>query len=101
MHRGDFPSKNAFFENRRSGRDFHQHPWRYIPIPSFCHKNGVHKKLASMTKLAGQSIAEMKNIPHGQVAASKRIRERLTENGIFDKIDSLVKRILPDHVSNL
>ena len=39
------------------------------------------------------------DLPAGQVAASRRIREHLADDGIFAKIDELVRDILPNHAT--
>ena len=92
--------KRAFALSRTSGRDFHQNPWRSIPIPYYNPNDETHRRLFHLCKRA-EEIAEdwLRNAPgqHGQVAASKRIRERLIEERVFDRIDEAVRRILPDH----
>ena len=91
----------AFAQSRTSGRHFHQNPWRAVPIPRYDGANDLHRRLARLCERA-EEIAEdwLRDAPgrHGQVGASKRIRERLTEERVFDRIDELVRKILPDHV---
>ena len=86
----------AFKQNRGSGRDFHKSPWTSIPIPSYDKNNKNHRTLATLAKQA-EKIVEAMDLPDGQIAASKKIREQLDKNGISVKIDVLVRNILPDH----
>ncbi len=89
----------AFRLCRASGRDFQKAPWRSVPVPAWDKDNGIHRDLAVLAELAEETAAAM-DLPAGQVAASKRIRERLKGDGTFAEIDSLVRRILPDHTDN-
>ena len=89
--------EKAFRASRTSGRDFHKNPWRSVPIPAWDEGNGVHQDLAALAELAEETVEKM-DLPAGQVAASRRIREQLTEDGTFGEIDSLVGRLLPKHV---
>jgi len=90
----------AFQESRTSGRDFHQHPWRVIPIPRYDATDAVHRDLASLCNRAeratGEWLAEQTR-PYGQIAASTRIRDLLNERGIFAAIDRAAAAILPAH----
>ena len=90
----------AFQESRTSGRDFHQHPWRAIPIPRYDATDSVHRDLARLCdraeRVASDWLAEQTH-PHGQVAASAQIRALLNARGIFAAIDRAVAAILPDH----
>lgn len=88
--------ETAFRCSRASGRHFHKNPWRSVPVPAWDEGNGIHRDLAVLAELAEETVAAM-DLPAGQVAASKRIRERLKDDGTFAEIDSLVRRILPDH----
>lgn len=89
--------EKAFRQSRKSGRDFHTNPWKSVPIAAWDEGNSVHQDLATLARHAEETVQTM-DLPDGQVAASRRIRERLTENGIFEEIDSLVRKILPNHV---
>ena len=68
-----------------------------MPIPAWDENNRTHQRLSTMCEIAEKTIKGM-DIPPGQIAASKRIREQLSEDGTFEKIDKLVQKILPDHV---
>lgn len=90
--------EKAFRSARTSGRHFSKTPWENIPIPQWDKKNDVHKELSSLGETAEKIVREME-LPTGQIAASKRIRKQLSEDGTFDEIDAQVKQILPRHVS--
>ena len=92
----------AFQEARTSGRDFHQHPWRTIPILRYDAGNEVHRELARLCNRAERVAAawiSQQTTRHGQVAASSRIRSLLDEQGIFAAIDRAVAAILPEHAN--
>ena len=89
--------EKAFRACRTGGRDFHKNPWKCVPIPAWDKRNGIHGDLAASARLAEKTVAEME-LPRGQVEASRRVRERLAENGVFGRIDSSVRQILPNHV---
>ena len=90
----------AFQESRMSGRDFHQHPWRAIPIPRYDSNDPVHRDLARLCnraeRAAGNWLAQQ-TTSYGQVAASMRIRSLLDEQGIFAAMDRAAATILPEH----
>lgn len=90
----------AFRVSRTSGRSFHKNPWRKVPVPSWDRKNSRHQDLSVLAEIAEDTIGKM-DLPIGQVAASRRIRERLTEEDILSEIDSIVEYILPDHVTKV
>lgn len=95
----------AFLEARSSGRDFHLHPWRNVPIPRFDSDNPVHIELADLCWEAEDVALEMaqgvrKHRPGaGQVAISKAIRARLTDEGISGRIDRCARRLLPEQAT--
>ena len=95
----------AFLETRSSGRDFHLHPWRKVPIPRFDPGNPVHTELADLCWEAEEVAVEMaqgvrKHKPGaGQVAISRAIRARLADDGIFDRIDQLARHLLPEQAA--
>ena len=91
--------EKAFRACRTGGRDFHKNPWKCVPIPAWDKRNGIHQDLAASARQAEKTVAGME-LPRGQVEASRRVRERLKGDGTFTKIDSLVKRILPDHTDD-
>ena len=92
---------DAFSESRSSGRDFHLHPWRRIPIPRFDRTEPDHMALARLTERAERTIERWlselaaRSRRLGQVALSTRARELLRTNGIADEIDAVARRVLP------
>ena len=96
----------AFAESRDSGRHFHLHPWRRVPIARFDQSNPTHVGLARLTvraeRIAVTWLArpEIQSAGLGQVGLSSRIRDLLHEKGVFAKIDRLARKILPDQASN-
>ena len=92
---------DAFSQSRESGRDFHLHPWRAMPIPKFDRKKADHLTLARLAERAERLVEswlsdlEDKGTKFGQVALSTRARELLRANGISDEIDAVVRKILP------
>lgn len=95
----------AYLEARSSGRDFHLHPWRKVPIPRFDPNNPVHKELVDLCWEAEEVAVEMaqgvrKHKPGaGQVAVSKAIRAQLADDGISDRIDQCARRLLPEQAA--
>ena len=90
--------EEAFRACRTSGRDFHKNPWRAVPIPAWDAGNRAHQRLAALASRAERTVGAM-DLPAGQVAASRRIRAQLAEDGTFAKIDALVRDILPNHAT--
>ena len=88
--------EEAFRASRTSGRDFHKNPWRAVPIPAWDAGNRAHRKLAALALRAERMVGRM-DLPAGQVAASRRIRAQLAEDGTLAEIDTLVREILPNH----
>ena len=88
----------AFRACRTSGRHFHKNPWRAVPIPAWDAGNRAHQQLSALTSRAERTVGTM-DLPAGQVAASRRIREQLVADGILAEIDELVRDILPDHAT--
>ena len=97
--------RKAFKESQTSGRHFQLNPWRKVPIPQFNQYNELHRELASLTIEAEASAVELldeltkisKHLP-GQLGLSNRIRDRLLKNGISNRLDSVVRDLLPDQV---
>ena len=92
----------AFRESRTSGRDFHQHPWRTIPIPRYDAADEVHRELARLCNRAERTTRIwlcQQTARYGQVAASSRIRSLLNEQGILGAIDRAAAILLPEHAN--
>ncbi len=91
----------AFEHSRESGRDFHKHPWKKIPIKRFNPDNREHVELAKLTELAEELLANWFDRPEnahfqlGQVGWSARIRKFLTEQDILPEIDLICRKLLP------
>lgn len=91
----------AFVESRTSGRHFHLHPWRAIPIRRYDAQDPDHGALIRLADKAEKLVkkmlasAEVTDQGLGQRGLSTRIRETLAGSGILDEIDSGVQRILP------
>jgi len=88
----------AFRKSRRSGRDFHQHPWRKVPIQRFDPKNKRHVDLAELCYSAEFEAVKIRNqFPRsGQVKVSNEIRKQLARCGVADRIDALARNLLQD-----
>ena len=90
--------EEAFRVCRTSGRSFHKNPWRSVPVPAWSADDRTHRQLSELA-LSAEGTVKTMNLPAGQVAASRRIREQLLADGILAEIDALVKDILPGHVN--
>ena len=94
--------REAFLQCRESGRHFHQHPWRKVPIPRFNDGNRKHRELAELGTQAITAVGTcMATTPQhlGQVGISKRIRSCLHETGLAGGIDDAVRKIMPAGVA--
>ena len=90
----------AFAESRTSGRHFKNNPWRAIPIPRYDRTDPLHRRLATLCKRAERAAASWLtsgSVPHGQVAASTRIRQMLAELRHLQSIDEAARALLPNH----
>ena len=97
--------QHAFVEAQESGRDFHLHPWRKVPVPRFSDRIDLHRTLAALcgeaegvaTRWVEQ--ASERDLRLDQVARSRRIRAAVREAGVMARINDAARRLLPDHVS--
>lgn len=66
-----------------------------LPIPRFDRKDSLHQDLAAAAEEA-EKIAEKVEIPESMhfTRARKRVREKLAEAGVLQRIDVLVARLL-------
>lgn len=91
----------AFVQSRESGRHFHQHPWRKVPIPRYDKNDSDHVAIAKVGIKAEKFVSswlsgnEAGSLSLGQVGMSARIRELLREKGLFAEIDQVARKILP------
>ena len=96
--------RRAFAESKESGRHFHLHPWRKVPIPRFDKTIRDHRRLARLCgvveKIAvGLVKKELGLRPSlGQQGLSEAVRESLLESREGREIECLASRLLPDHV---
>ena len=89
----------AYQQSRKSDRDFQQHFWRTVPIPRYDPNNAVHLEIARLCEEA-EAVATDAKALHGahlgQRTLSSRIRQALIDAGIADRLDGLVRQIVPD-----
>ena len=89
----------AYQQSRKSDRDFHQHFWRTVPIPSYDPNDAVHQAIAQLCGEA-ETVADetltLHGISLGQQQLSDRIRRELINRGVADRIDALARQIVPD-----
>ena len=94
--------QKAYAGARKSDRDFHLRTWEAVPIVRYDPTDDDHRELVSLCKEA-EIIAEDMSSSFseitGQITASNRIRERLDKEGISDRIDAVVRRLLPHHTT--
>ena len=91
----------AFSESRESGRDFHLHPWRKVPIPLFDQYDQDHIRLAELCNAAEdlanivvrEALTDRPSL--GQVGVSKRIRDAIGASKIGQEINEISRRLLP------
>ena len=94
--------RRAFFESKESGRHFHLHPWRKVPIPRFDKRIRKHSRLAELCTAAERIVAsrvraELVERPKlGQPGLSKAAREALQESKEGKEIERIAARLLPD-----
>ena len=94
--------QRAFAGARKSDRDFHLRIWEAVPIVQYDPTDDGHRGLVSLCEKAekfAEDTSSFLSETTGQITASKRIRERLDKEGISDKIDSIVRRLLPHHTT--
>ena len=93
--------RRAFAECKESGRHFHLHPWRKVPIPRFDKKVRSHRRLAELCGAAEKIVArrvndELEDRPDlGQPGLSKVAREALQGSKEGREIERLAARLLP------
>lgn len=93
--------RRAFSECRDSGRDFHLHPWRSVPIPRYDRTNEVHRRLAELCGAAERTAArcvnkELSKRPTlGQQGLSKAVRGALAGTSAGREIEDIAARLVP------
>ena len=94
--------RRAFAESKESGRDFHLHPWRKVPIPRYDAKVREHRRLAELCATVERVVerrvdAELERRPGlGQPGLSAAAREAVSESKAGQEIERIVARLLPD-----
>ena len=94
--------ETAFRQCRDSGRDFHLHPWRKVPIPRYDRGNDRHRRLAKLCeeaeKLAQEAASEalVGKAGMSQVGISKAIRAAVHSSDAGREIEEIVSGLLPD-----
>ena len=94
--------KRAFAESKESGRDFHLHPWRSVPIPRYDANNKNHRRLsrlcASAEKIAEQCVAEesVKRPDLGQIGLSQAVRNAVATSTTGCEIERIAALVLPN-----
>ena len=92
--------RRAFAECRESGRDFHLHPWRKVPIPRYDKKNRAHRRLAELCvtaeRIAARTVErELAERPTlGQVGLSEAVRQGVKGSAEGREIERIAKRLL-------
>ena len=95
--------QTAYVDARESGRDFHLHLWRKVPIPRYDKTIALHIKIAALCaraeKIATKTVnEELKATPDkGQVVLSRAVRNALADAGVATEMDECARRLLPDH----
>ena len=90
----------AFQQALRSGRDFHLHIWEEVPIPCYDNNSADHAMLAALCKeaeAAASGVVRSLSARTGQIKASSEIRRELMTSGIANRIDEVVRRIMPKY----
>ena len=97
--------QHAFTSAKESGRDFHLHPWRKVPIPRYDETMPLHREIAALCpraeKIAARTVtADLEDAPRRrQIRLSKAVRNALTNDGIAAAMDEVARRLLPDQSS--
>ncbi len=87
----------AFAETRTSGRDFHLHPFRKVPIQHYDPNNPLHVRLAGHCAEAEQEVEGIcRNNPKPSAAT---VRKTMASSDVMGRINELAGRLLPDQVS--
>lgn len=97
--------RRAFKESRDSGRHFHLHPWRKVPIPRYDETNTKHQRLAELCadaerlalKAARKKLEKKPNT--GQVGISMAIRNALYLAEVGQEIEAIVTDLFPEQVT--
>ena len=93
--------RRAFSECKESGRDFHLHPWRKVPIPRYDRTDKNHARLAQLC-IAAERIAERRvrtelarHADLQQQGLSRAIRQGLARSEAGQEIERIAAQLLP------
>ena len=93
--------RRAFAESRESGRDFHLHPWRKVPIPRYDAAKPQHRRLAELCRSAEKTAARQvavelgKRPALGQPGLSKAVRKAVMDSKEGREIERIAAQLLP------
>lgn len=96
--------RRAFSESKESGRDFHLHPWRKVPIPKYDRKDQRHVRLAQLCALAERTAQRqvqkelMQRPDLGQQGLSKAVRRAVEGSDAGQEIERIAAQLLPRQV---
>ena len=97
--------QHAFRSAKESGRDFHLHPWRKVPIPRFDETIALHRELAALClqaeKIAARTVtAGLEEAPwRRQISLSKAVRAALADDRIDEKMNACARQLLPNQAT--
>ena len=93
--------QHAYTSARESGRHFHLHPWRKLPIPRYDDTVPLHREIAGLCTQAEKVAAGTVSADLGalqvryQPSMSKAVRNALANDGIAAAMDERARRLLP------
>ena len=97
--------QHAFTSAKESGRHFHLHPWRKVPIPRYDETMPLHREIAVLCtraeKIAARTVtADLEEAPRRrQISLSKAVRNALANDGVAAVMDECARRLLPDQAA--
>ena len=97
--------QHAFTSAKESGRHFHLHPWRKVPIPRYDDTIPLHREIAALCtqaeKVAARTVnAELEAAQRKrQPSVSKAVRNALATDGIAAAMDECARQLLPDQAT--
>lgn len=89
--------QHAYTSTRESGRHFHLHPWRKLPIPRYDDTVPLHRNISALCTKAEKVAARALEAVSGrhQPSVSKTVRIALANEGIASAMDEHARRLLP------
>ena len=91
--------QHAYRSARESGRDFHLHVWRKVPIPRYDPHNGLHRDIAALCPVAEAcaTVVTERTRSTNQAKVSREIRRQLRDDGVMGALNEFAARLLPEH----